>query len=429
VKKKLIILFFVAFVFRFGLAFIAHHGDLNNNISWGQELFSRGIVDYYGSSDANDWPYSAPNQPPLYIFTFGATHLISQWSETAILFLNDNVGLFPSSLVWTWEAKGLSVIYKIFPVLADLGIGWLVYEFFKSRKKEKLGVIMATVWLFNPLSWYNSAIWGQTDSIVNFLGLVGIFGLLGVFGNLGRVGKLGWFSIWFTLAFLFKGSLLIFVPVLLILIIKQRYPFRDYILATFYMLLTTFVFSVWFHPQIDFPVWFIDLYANRILPGEIGYLTANAFNFWWLVDSGKTLDSTIYFGLPARVWGQLVALGGISGISYWYYKGKNSDKRVFIALALSSVLTFLFVTRMHERYLYPFFPIATILLGLIPTILIPYIIFSVTYTLNMYHLFWMPSLQPLERLFKSSTFPAMIISLINLLTFGYLLRHFTRAKV
>lgn len=439
-KSKLPILISIAFIFRLFFVGVAHHGDLNNNISWGQELWNRGIVDYYGSPDANDWPYSAPNQPPLTILLFGGTVWVYDTVDLVSKFLNESIGLFPSSFVWFWEANGMDLVVKFPGIFADLGIGWMIYKYFKQKAKknkqeklEKTGLILSTIWLFNPVSWYNSSMWGQTDSVVNFLGMMGIFGLLGVIGpryvKASKGSKLAWFAVWFTLSVLFKGSLLIFLPLLLILVIKQKYSLRDYVFACCYALFVTFLVSIWFYPRVDFPLWFIDLYQNRILPGEIGYLTANAFNFWWLVDSGNTLDSTVLFGLPARIWGMVAGIGGIVGVGYWFARGKLTDRRVFLSMALTSVITFLFMTRVHERYLYPFFPSATVLLGLIPIAQVPYVIYSVTYTLNMYHLFWAPSVQQLEALFKDYSWTAMIISVVNVLTFGFLLRHLTRTKV
>lgn len=442
-KKRLIIIFLIAYVLRIATVGMAHHGDMNNNISWGQELSARGIVDYYGSSDANDWPYSAPNQPPLYILLFGANHLIAEAKMNTVYFLNDNVGVFPSSFVWFWEEKGNTIVYKMFTVWADLGIGFLIFLYFRNRAKalkekdwERTGLILSTVWLFNPLSWYNSSIWGQTDAIVNLLGMIAIFGLIGVFGELKRIGRLQWFTLWFTITVLFKGSLLIFLPVLAVVIYKQRYPIRSYISSALYSSIAIFLSSIWFHPQLDFPIWFFNLYKDRILPGEIGYLTANAFNMWWLVDSGKVYDSLIFLGLPARIWGMTIAISIFAGICYWLWKNIPAkklepfvyDKFVFLGLAISAAASFLFMTRIHERYLYPFFPVATILIGLTPIIILPYVIFSLTYLLNMYHLFWIPSIPSLETIFSRPKL-ARFLSALNILTFGILFRHLYSQKV
>ena len=413
--KLLVLIFLAAFLLRFGLVFVAYHGDLNNNISWGNLAADRGLAGFY---EGLDWPYSAPNQPPLTILMFAATSVVWRTVENVSGWLNNNFPIFPSPFVWFWESWGMTLLVKLPSILADLGIGWLIYKYL-SKKKKKLALLVTTIWLFNPIIWYNSSIWGQTDSIVNLLGLIGVFALLRK--------NLYMFTVFFVLALLFKGSLALFAPILIFIALKQRHTVKKWINSVFLAVTTVLLTSVWFHPQVDFFFWLQRLYLERIFPGEIGYLTANAFNFWWLVDSGKTLDSVIYLGVPARVWGLVVTLGSIGAIGYWLRK-KISDKKIFLSFAILSLVAFLFMTRIHERYLYPFFPYATILLSFIPGIVIPYIIFSVTHLLNLYHLFWVPSFAPLEALYELPWF-AQTISIINVFVFFYLLRLFKPTKL
>lgn len=420
-RLRIFFLVAVALVFRLLLIPVAHHGDLNNNISWGQELLSRGVVGFYGSSDASGWPYSAPNQPPLYIILFAGVVWLFEAIKSSIWFLNNLVGIFPSSIVWLWEGQGMDIMVKLPGIIADLGIGLVIYRYItKVKKSERLAIALLTLWLFNPITWYNSAIWGQTDSIVNFLGLIAVFALL--------KRRIVVFTALFTVAFLFKGSLGIFIPLLFVLLIKQKHSLCKWGKAVIVAFLITFVSSIWFHPRVDFPLWLIDLYKTRILPGEIGYLTANAFNFWWLVDSGQILDSTWYFGLSARVWGLTIALTGMLGIGYWFSKGKTNAKRFFLSLVVTSLLAFLFMTRIHERYLYPFFPYATILVGIIPTFWIPYTVLSIVHLLNLYNLFWAPSIPFLKNLYGYVWFPNLL-SVISLGTLFYYLRHFKRTNI
>ncbi len=458
-KKKLLFLFTAALLLRLGLVFTAYHGDLNNNISWGTIAVEKGLSGFYGSSDADDWPYSAPNQPPLSILMFAGLRVVWQTVENISWWMNNNFKIFPSGFIWFWESKGITLLVKLPGILADLGIGLLIYKYLlgsrhpefssgankrkrdlsaslkmtksqilKGVQNDRKALVITMVWLFNPITWYNSAIWGQTDSIVNLLGLLGILGLL--------KKNLVWFSVFFTLSFLFKGSLGIFIPILGMIAIWQKYPLKNWLRATCYVLLTTIFISFWFHPKLDLLVWLFDLYKTRILPGEIGYLTANAFNFWWLVDSGKILDNILYFGLSARIWGIVITLLGMLGILRWLKKDTSEvaertpqtvEKKVFISLAIVSLLTFLFMTRIHERYLYPFFPFATILLGFMPQMIVPYIILSVTHLLNLYHLFWAPSIPFLEASFFNPLF-AQIISLMNILVFIYLFRFLFKLK-
>ncbi len=405
------ILLLIAFIARLIFVPVAHHGDLNNNASWGKIAMNDGIINYYDHTPPGGWPYSVPNQPPLYILVYLSAMATANTIERTVNYLNNNVGIFPSSIVWWWQSWGNEYLIKLPSILADLGIGYLIYQYFKRHKKIKTGILISLFWLINPVSWYNSAVWGQTDAIVNFLGLWAVLLLLDK--------KLIKFTIMFTLAFLFKSSLLIFVPVLLLVALNQKHSLKKWLLSGTASIVSFFLIAFPFHPSFDFIPWIVNLYQGRILSGEIGDLTANAFNFWWLIDPGKTLDSKVYYFLTAHVWGYLISAVGIGLILVWLRK-KFTNERVFIALSLSALVTFLFLTRMHERYMFPFFPYATLALGSFPLTAPIYIMLSITHLLNLYHLFWAPSIKPLENLYRNDAL-MNFLSLLNLALFALLL--------
>lgn len=401
--KKIWLVFVLALILRLSLVFVAHHGDLNNNISWGDLAVNRGLVNYY---EGSNWPYSNPNQPPLTILTFATTSYIWKSVENLSWFLNNKFKVFPSAFIWFWEAKGIDLMVKLPGIIADLLIGYLIYKFLEERK-NKQAFLITCIWLFNPITWYNSAIWGQTDGIVNLLGFISVLFLI----RKDLIKSL----VFLTLSLLFKGSLTLFIPIILAYAIFQKHAIKKWLVSTFYVLLTTVLVSVWFHPKWDLFIWLFNLYKNRIFPGEIGHLTANSFNFWWLVNPGKVLDSTLYLGVPARMWGITIVLIAMVALILFLRKRQN-EKRLFISLAVISLVSFLFMTRIHERYLYPFFLPATVLLTSIPGLLIPYLILSLTHLLNLYHLFWVPGIPVLEKLYLNPAFPN-VISLINLVVF------------
>lgn len=416
VKPFLVVIFFIAFILRMALVFSAYHGDLNNNISWGQIAYSQGLAGFYGSDKGEDWPYSAPNQPPLTILIFAGLAGFYDFIYQTSWSFNQAVQFFPSGIIWFLEEKGMTLLVKLPSIISDLAIGLLLFNYFHERKNIKAAYTSSLVWLFNPAIWYNSSIWGQTDSVVNFLGLLAIVNLI--------KKRFVIFVALFTLSLLFKGSLIIFAPVLAYLALRQKYNLKTYLGGLVTALVIIFWIGIWFHPYFDFPVWFINLYVQRILPGEIGYLTANAFNFWWLVDSGKTLDSSVFLGLSAQVWGVLLTVAGILTTLFLFRK-KYSEKNIWLALGLTVLVAFLFMTRMHERYLYPFFVPGTILLGFYPILIIPYFVLSMSHLLNLYHLFWEPPLPLLISLYKNDWF-IPLISLVNIFFLPLLLYFFVK---
>ncbi len=415
-KAKLLFIFMAAFLLRFFLIPIAFHGDLNNNISWGNEAVAGGLKNFY---ERQTWQFSAPNQPPVYILLFGATSFIYKTVLDLSWTLNSKLAVFPSSFIWFWELKGMVYLVKLPSILADLGIGFVIYKFFKDKQKEKLGISIAALWLFNPITWYNSAVWGQTDAIVNLFGLISILSIL--------KGKLEKGLVFLTVSVLFKGSLALFIPLMLFFALLKKYSLKMWVKGIGLSFVVFVISTVLFHPYIDLPIWMANLYLTRFFPGEIGYLTANAFNFWWLVDSGKTMDNIAFLGITARTWGLIVVLQGILSLMVWNWK-KFSDHKAIFSLTLLSLVTFLFMTRIHERYLYPFFPLATLLVGLIPGFWIVYLIFSFTHLANLYHLFWVPSSPTLEGVYATPMF-ASSIAIVNIVTFIFVLRHLRSSRI
>jgi Gpi18-like mannosyltransferase len=293
------------------------------------------------------------------------------------------------------------ILVKLPSIFADLGIAYIIYK--------KVGFKFALLWLLNPITWYNSSIWGQTDSIVNLLGLISIIALLNK--------KLIPSILFFVLSILFKGSLMIFLPILLIVWILQKHNFREWVKAILISGFAIILITVWFHPSLDLPIWLFNLYTQRFFPGEIGYLTANAFNLWYLINPGRVLDSIKYFGITAHTIGYITVSIIVIALIAKKQKTLKQEKTILLMLAVMALSTFLFFTRIHERYLYPFFPVATILVGLVPEFIIPYVVLSFVFLLNMYNLFWAPGIPILENILIKTALPN-ILSVINLFIFS-----------
>lgn len=404
-----VLILFFALIFRLFLSSLAHHGDLNNNISWGKLASERGLTNYY---ESEGWPYSAPNQPPLSIIMFSSLYSIWKPTPAFIWDLNLKLRVFPSKWIWFWDEKGSTILIKTTAIIADLGISYLIYRYIKRKKNEKLAFLIALVWLLNPITWYNSSVWGQSDPIVNFFGLLSILLLLD--------RKLIFSLPLMVVSILFKGSLGIFIPVYLIISLIQKYKVKEWIIAALGSIFVVIASSIWFHPRADLLIWIFNLYQKRILPGEIGDLTANAFNFWNILKGNRVLDSIVYFGVTARVWG-FVIFSVITVISLIkLIKVKLTDEKVFQLLVLVGFASFLFLTRVHERYLYPIFPFLTLLLAYNKKYIPIYIITSVVFLLNMFNLWWFPNIPFLFNLMQSNNgLITIILSYINILFFLY----------
>ncbi|HET8587696.1 MAG TPA: hypothetical protein VFM74_07465, partial [Candidatus Limnocylindria bacterium] len=122
--------------------------DVGDFTAWAQRLASLGPGGFYAPGYFSDYP-------PGYLY---------------VLWLLGSVGSFVGGLTGTNITGGL---VKIPAILADAGVAALLFVFcrrflegrFGGRWGETLGLVAATVYLFNPGTIFDSAVWGQVDSV------------------------------------------------------------------------------------------------------------------------------------------------------------------------------------------------------------------------------------------------------------------------
>lgn len=418
-KKLLLVIFLVRIFFSFGHS----HPDVGNHLDWGIKFWQIGPKNFYENTV---WTVGWANQPPGTIYLFAIFRKIYELIFSLIWWLNVKISIFPSFLVPFLKDKFYVVLVKLPAILADFGIAFLIYKFAQQLKNKKAGKIGALIFLLNPFSWYISSVWGQTDSIVNFLGLWSIYlfwrkqPLIAVF-------------IYF-LSLYFKGSLIIFLPIILILLIKSKEIWWKKILvflgSPVFFAYSSLPFVKKFNPIF----WLYFLYRDRIFRGQGNMLTANAFNLWALIfgiDFSRN-DFGLFLGLSFKVWGLLLFGLCCVPILIFLILKKLNINLVFWSLAIISFSSFVFLTNMHERYLYPTLPYLTIL-TVLGKLSWGYILaISTVYFLNLYHLWYFPdtfikNVFEKQELFLTRFFSLLIIFIFLKLVF-IALREIVREK-
>jgi dolichyl-phosphate-mannose-protein mannosyltransferase len=394
--KKIKKLLLFGLLLRITLAlFSSYHPDILNHVDWGNRFWQYGPREFY---EGNFWSVSWPNQPLASILLFALISKLNQFVFSFLWFLNTNLSFFPS-FIFPFLEKNLHIFLLKLPfILSDLGLAYLAHSVVLNiTKNQKKALLACFLFLFNPVLVYNSAVWGQTDSLINLLALIGIWKLYQ------KSYILAFFSLFLCLYF--KLSLLIWSPVVLLLIWQQK-KYLPKILAS--ALLVALIFTVLTLPFVqhnDVFTWLWYLYNNRILPRQGNMLSGNAFNFWTLLfgqDLSLSQDLLI-LGLKAKIWGFLVTLSLIflPLIKIIFQKEKLNSVKIFNLLFLVSFSTFLFMTNMHERYLYPIFFPLLILVCLQKVNLKYYLYLSLVHFLNLYNLWWYPSLPFLKKILES----------------------------
>lgn len=405
----------MAFLFRFIFSFITWHPDVNNHIDWGIRFFEYGPSKFF-APESNVWSFTWPNQPPGTIYLFAAIRKIFEFVFSGFWWLNVKIPAFPSIIITFFESNLYPALLKLPSILSDLGISILIYKIILKMKSEKLAVLGATMFLFNPVIWYNSSVWGQTDSIINFFALLSFYLLI--------EKKLVASVLALVISFYIKVSLVIFIPIFVIVALLQKHSllmwFRALIVSLIFIGLATLPFS-----NSEPYTWLINLYQHNILGQQLQVITANAFNLWSAIAGIHERPQSTFLGpLTYQMWGLILFVVSYVPILYLLYK-KNDAKNIFWALSIAAFSSFMLLTNMHERYLYPFFPVFTIITVLESRLLPIYWAVSGINLLNLYNFWFTPKIKIIVDFlsFGNRVMPR-ILGLINFGIFLNVYSHF-----
>ncbi len=398
---------------------LTYHGDVTVTYWWGRFASQFGWRGFY------DWlnfgPLGRPDQPMLNILYDWLIRQLYLLIFQPLWFINTHLSVFPSSVMTWYEQNGNQVLLKMPMILADLLLIYLVHRFVAKTFSIKLANLGAIILgLFLPI-FYNSAIWGSGDSIINLLGLASLYLLF--------TKKYSSSFLLFLCSILYKSSLLIWSPLFLVILLSQKPKLTKLILPLIFSIVLIFLVAQPFTPQGSNPfLWFYQTITQKILPGPMAQLTSNAFNYWALLFGlVPRLDELLVFNfLPARSFSLLFCL--ILYLPIWFNLYKNlTIKTILLSLVNVTLITFIFMTRMHERYTFP---------ALIPLFLLCFydrkfikyfLILSITHMLNVYNWWWYPQINILVDFLKIDLV-IRLLSLTNILLFVSLFLEQIRPK-
>ena len=263
-KNFLFSLFLFGLIIRLSIIFYDYSWDVNNHMVWARDLLARGPQNFYETQSSNVFAWLTPNYPPLAIFIFVVMKLLNPLIHNIYWWLNLHISFIPSNLIFFLEKTVfLAALMKIPTILTDLGIAFLIFLFAKKiiPKDKKNQIIAVSLILFNPAFIFNSALWGQIDSIPIFFVLLSIYFLLYTKRSVISATM-------FTLALLVKPTALIFLPVYTILFVK-KFRIKKSILALF---IANIIFYLFFLPFLKDKniLYSYETYFNKILSGALG---------------------------------------------------------------------------------------------------------------------------------------------------------------
>lgn len=422
IPRKLTILLFLGLILRLVLSVQIYSGDVNNHIAWGRDSIAFGFAGIYEREFFHRYGVLTPTYPPVAIFLFTAFYWFYQSVYQAAWNLNLSIPLFPSNLIFFLEDQDtLPAFLKIPAIMADIGIAVLVYLFARKLvpRANLAGYVGVSFVLFNPAFFYNSAYWGQIESIPLFFVLAAFYNL---FHSKHRL--LPW--VLFTLALLTKQTSIIFAPIF-ILAYLNKYKTTQMLKGIVMSLIFFIALFIPFYQKGNLLVFPFTTYLEKIKTGSgSDFVTDHAFNAWYLIThNAKIPDSNIFLlDLPFKLWGYLIFAFFAVSVIYISKRKGFSDKNSLVAAGLISFTAFLFLTKMHERYLEQSLPFLLLSATKTKRNIFPFIIISCIHFLNLYHNWWAPRINALVDLLSNEKtleiLTSTLISIFFLLLIQYL---------
>lgn len=416
-KNVLFIIIILGVILRFILLFPDYAFDVNNHIVWAKDLHNYGFNNFFYKQSSEVYGVKFPNYPPLSLFIFYLIYSLGLIIYKFFWWLNVNIPIFPSNLMFFFEHKRfLAGLFKIPSILADFGTLYFIYLFIKkiAPKNIKFQLILLTLFLFNPIIFYNSAFWGQIDIIPIFLVLWSFYMLI--------YSKKYFISgILFMLSLLVKPTSLVFLPFYFIFFI-YKYGWSNFIKT---LLVSNILFLFSFAPFLKNPVDLSSsykIYFEKIISAQsLSFVSNNAFNFWAIITQfGQIKDTSLFlFNISYRFWGYLIMGFFFLFIYYYFLKSKNKINSLYYSLFLCSFVSFLFLTKMHERYIILILPFLLIMSIKNHKFIFWFVLISVIGLLNMYRSWPVPKSEYLL-LILNNYYVYVVLSLSNLIIFSHL---------
>lgn len=223
---------------------------------------------------------------------------------------------------------------KLISVVFDFVLGWYAYRIVNLRYPATWWPILAGgLVLFLPTVVLNSSMWGQADAIYSAFAVGGLYYLL---------RNRPWLAcVFFGLAFAFKLQIVFLLPLVLLLVLRKRVPWRA-------LLLIPAVYLVLDIPAVLLGANIKDLLTVYVTEtNTYDQLTLNAPNVYQYL--GDVTGTGTIRTIGVALTGVLVL--ALIGLVVWK-RVEMTATRIVLAGTVSVLLVPFLLPAMHERYFY-----------------------------------------------------------------------------
>src|SRR5258706_3054733 len=285
----------------------------------------------------------------------------------------------PGFMYYLWAIGKLGWVselaIKIPTMIADIGVGDLIWSLVK-KVNSKLAILCFFLYTLNPVVIFDGSIWGQIDGILTLMLLLSAFVLI-------ERKSLFLSTVFWSVAFLIKPQSIAVLPAILMITFVKKTRFKELVLSGLGGLSLLFLLSWPFfikNPILGLP--------QQILKmgNYYSYTSVFAFNIWSWVGFWKP-DTSLFLGISLAKWGVILLVAAISTALYIFRNKLDKKNNQYFLLAILSLCFFVFPTKVHERYLFPFFAFLLTSAGLSSSINL-FIIYAVTSLASFFNLYY-----------------------------------------
>ncbi|MFZ3382760.1 MAG: hypothetical protein WA144_02425 [Candidatus Methanoperedens sp.] len=342
-----LILFFAFLVRMYLSALEGFEFDISMFRTWSRGVHFTGISNFYQGVKSD--------YPPLYIYILWA------------------VGAFYESFIsssFDIHSPVFTILLKTPAIIADIATALLIFLIVRKYGSFNRSLLAMTVYAFNPAIIYNSAIWGQVDSVYTLFLMFALMELIS--------GKPVIAGTSLALAVLTKPQSLVLVPLFALVMLKKHSPSTIVKVSTascsafvilalpFYLHTSIFeLFKLYFSSYSQYP-----------------FNSLNAYNIWAFGGMFQP-DNTIILFLTYRTWGYILFSILFVYVAHIILERKD-ERSIYIASAILFFGFFMFFTRIHERYLFSLFAPLAVAMAFDRRLSYVYLLATITFLFNLH---------------------------------------------
>jgi Gpi18-like mannosyltransferase len=399
-----------AYLTRFG-----NFGDVAVFAEWGEKYWQLGVENFYR---AKNWYYSFPTYPPLSSLMYAGLNWLNQRSYV-LAQIHNTIKIIPAVFIVYFGklvpldpfqyTHGYYLLLKLPAILADLGIGliifWTVGKITGSRNKSILAMV---IYLFNPVTIFISSVWGQTESLIAFFGMLAFLAIY--------FGKAHLSLPLFFVGLYLKPTWAVLLPLYVFVLYKYRPKVAQlvmgFLISLGVFLVTTLPFSG--NEVLSFTR---EIVVENMLSSAKGTARASvsAFNFYsifYLIN--RTLDTVRVVSVVSLRTVGLIFYLVINFLVFGYFsREKNRLVGMVASVFLVGLGSYLFLTNMLERYFFAALAPMVILMVARPKLAFRLILTNLILLANLVWVFYRRGYNEIDRIFTNNNF--LLIRILSIL--------------